>query len=106
MNFPSWKIQLQSLLVGYELQGYLTGSILCPEQMVKSNNKQSLNPAYTFWQRQDKFLLLVIVASVTESLVPLIATPETSQDAWVKLAKMFASKTVGNLALKSFNVAF
>ena len=93
MNFPTWQIQFTSLLAGYDLQGYLTGNTPCPVQMIQSDNKQSLNPAYTFWQRQDKFLLHAIVASVTESIVPLIATAKTSQDAWEKLAKMFASKT-------------
>ena len=93
MNFPSWQIQLTLLLVGYDLQGYLTGNTLCPEQMIQFDNKQSVNPTYTFWQRQDKFLLHAIVASVTESIVRLIATAKTSQDAWEKLEKMFASKT-------------
>ena len=34
MNFPSWQIQLTSLLAGYDLQGYLIGSIPCLEQMI------------------------------------------------------------------------
>jgi hypothetical protein len=28
-NFPSWDAQLMSLLVGYDIWGYLDGTIVC-----------------------------------------------------------------------------
>lgn len=31
-NFPSWYAQLMSLLVGYDIQGYLDGTIICLSQ--------------------------------------------------------------------------
>ncbi|XVE54529.1 hypothetical protein DITRI_Ditri03aG0088900 [Diplodiscus trichospermus] len=92
INYPSWLLQFTSLLSGYDLTDFLTGNNPCPNTILKTENTQIINPAYTFWQRQDKSILHTIVASITEPIVPLIATEKTSQETWERLSKMFANK--------------
>ncbi|KAF5471802.1 hypothetical protein F2P56_008569 [Juglans regia] len=82
-NFPSWRAQLMSLLISYDLQGYLDGTIVCPSSMLPTSTSSSAavpNPAYCRWFRQDKLLLHAILTSVSEPILPLIASSSTARD--------------------------
>ncbi|GKV34397.1 hypothetical protein SLEP1_g42772 [Rubroshorea leprosula] len=46
-NYLSWKTQFTSHLAGYELLGYLDGTLPCPV---------ATKPDYSLWARQDKLL--------------------------------------------------
>lgn len=94
MNFPSWRAQFHSLLLGYDLMGFVDGSVPCPSKtVVKDGQTVSPNPAYTYWVRQDQLLLHAIIASVSESVMPLIASAKTSHEAWTKLGKLYANRS-------------
>jgi hypothetical protein len=91
-NFPLWRAQLTSLLIGYDLQGYIDGTTICPSSTLPPNispdgsaSANAPNPAFLHWLRQDKLILHAILASVSESVMPLIATSSTAHDAWSKL---------------------
>lgn len=43
---------------------------------------QSWNPAYTFWIRQDKLILNVILASLPKEISHFVTTTQTSLEAW------------------------
>ncbi|KAF5454099.1 hypothetical protein F2P56_023787 [Juglans regia] len=95
-NFPSWRAQLMSLLIGYDLQGYLDGTIICPSSTLPTSTSSSAvvpNPAYWHWFRQDKLLLHAILASVSEPVMPLIASSSTAHDAWSKLQRLYANRS-------------
>lgn len=78
-NYPSWRAQFFTLLIGYDLLGYIDGTFPCPPKTASSSTTAfSLSPAYLHWFRQDKLLLNVIFASVSESVMPLIAVASTS----------------------------
>jgi hypothetical protein len=90
LNFPSWRAQLMSLLIGYNLQGYIDGTIICPSQTLhnpttRSSSAGNSNPAFWCWFRQDNLLLHAILASVSEPIMPLITTSTTARNAWVKI---------------------
>lgn len=34
INYPSWRVQYESLLFGYDLDGYFDGTLPCPEGIV------------------------------------------------------------------------
>ncbi|KAA8525150.1 hypothetical protein F0562_006986 [Nyssa sinensis] len=76
-NYPSWKAQFDSFLFGYDLLGYIDGSKPCPPAELTVEGKQTPNPEFTLWQRQDKLLLHGILSSLSE--------------AWNRLAKYYAN---------------
>lgn len=59
---------------------------LCSKTVVKDGQTVSPNPAT--WVRQDQLLLHAIIASVSESVMPLITSAKTSHEAWTKLGFM------------------
>lgn len=100
-NFPSWRCQFSSILLGYDLLVYIAGSYPSPEPLVTVKEthaddknvtaKTAPNPAYHHWIRQDQLLLLAIIASASESVVPFISSAATSKETWEKIQKMYAN---------------
>ncbi|KAH7848995.1 hypothetical protein Vadar_011483 [Vaccinium darrowii] len=88
-NYPSWRAQFNSLLIGFDLMGYVDGSHPCPPKIVL----EAHNPAYTFWRRHDQLLLHAIIASASEQVIFLLASATTSHEAWTKLTKLYASRS-------------
>ena len=79
-----------SLLIGYNLQGYIDGTIVCPSQTlhdptIESSSTGITNPGFWRWFRQDNLLLHAILASISEPILPLIATSSTANDALLKI---------------------
>lgn len=50
-NFLMWSRQIQALLNGYSLAGYLNGTITVPSQTITTAEVVTVNPAYTAYQR-------------------------------------------------------
>lgn len=53
-NSPSWYAQLMSLLVGYDIRGYLDGTIICLSETLSnptigSSSTSASNPAFRRW---------------------------------------------------------
>ncbi|KAF5450345.1 hypothetical protein F2P56_030705 [Juglans regia] len=90
-NFPAWRAQLESLIIGYDLQGFINGSNPCP--ILGSNPTAEAIAANSHWIHQDKLLLNGIFTSVSESIMPLIATSSTSREAWLKLTRLYANRS-------------
>ncbi|KAI5312491.1 hypothetical protein L3X38_041664 [Prunus dulcis] len=81
LNYPSWRALFKALLLGYDLLGYVDGTLAC----LASNN--------TFWKRQDQLILHAILAPISESVISLIAAASTSKAALDKLNKLYANHT-------------
>lgn len=47
-TFTTWKAQLEMLLHGHDLYGYLDGSVQTPSQTITETNKTIPNPEYKF----------------------------------------------------------
>ena len=98
-NFPSWRCQFNSILLGYNLSGFINGSFSCPAAFISNPDSTTTppemisNPAYEHWIRQDQLLLHGIISSTTESVVPFIASAQTSKQAWEKLQSLYANKS-------------
>ena len=62
-NYASWRAQLSNLLFGYDLLGYVDGSLQCPPEMINipSEPNPVPNPAHQLWLRQDRLILQVIL---------------------------------------------
>ncbi|WJZ89621.1 hypothetical protein VitviT2T_008827 [Vitis vinifera] len=90
-NFPSWHAQFESLLLGYNLFGYVDGTHTCPPLPMSTN--AAATTAHHLWFHQDKLILSAILTSVSLAVIPLIATSQTSYQTWTKLTKLYASRS-------------
>ncbi|GFY82736.1 hypothetical protein Acr_02g0009760 [Actinidia rufa] len=89
INYLTWRAQFNALLTGYDLMRYVDGFYSEPPKIL---NKAS-NPAHLLWLRQDQLLLHSIIASVSEEIMPLIASATTSRMAWEKLNTLYANRS-------------
>ncbi|CAH9070962.1 unnamed protein product [Cuscuta epithymum] len=96
-NFISWQLQIQSILTGYNLDGYLDGSHPCPPATVVTNGVISPNPAYSSWVRQDKLIFGALIGTLTSSVVSLITRAKTTKDAWDTLSSVYAQPSRGHI---------
>ncbi|PKI72681.1 hypothetical protein CRG98_006932 [Punica granatum] len=92
-NYASWKTQFNSLLVGYDLVGYINGSFPCPLETITRDGQTIKNSAYILWRRQDQLLLHAIIVSVSEGIMGLIPQAKTSAEAWATLGKLYANRS-------------
>ena len=96
-NYLSWKLQFQTLFIGYDLQGFIDGSKPCPPQQLVTADSTSPNPAYYAWIRQDQLMLNALIGSIHHSIIPFIAQAATSQEAWNILASTYANPSRGRI---------
>ncbi|CAH9124211.1 unnamed protein product [Cuscuta epithymum] len=95
-NFPVWKCQVQSALIGLGLEGYIDGTITPPSPFT-DDLKTIPNPCYKIWYRQDKTLLSALLGSCSDTIQPLISSVTTARMAWEKLANTYASTSRGRI---------
>lgn len=87
------------LLRGYDLMGYVDGTIPCPRTIpisttrTTTNTTTTINPEYTTWVKQDQILLGWLLSSLTEPVLAQIIGLETSADVWNALQRHFASSS-------------
>ncbi|EYU20927.1 hypothetical protein MIMGU_mgv11b021353mg [Erythranthe guttata] len=84
-NYPSWHAIFTTILVGYDLMGYLDGTLPCPSTPTEKSSAGDL-AHYAHGYRQDQLLLNAIFSSVSETVMPLITMTTTSP-------RLFASKS-------------
>lgn len=66
-NYPSWKAQIDALLFGYDLIGYVDGTKPRPPKMISAKGKQTPNPDALLWKMQDKPFFHGILVSLRSS---------------------------------------
>lgn len=76
-NFVTWKAQLELLLHGHDLYGFLDGTKAAPSEKITDNEKLIENPKYRIWFRQDKLIHNAILTSVDPTLAPLVVTAKS-----------------------------
>ncbi|XP_057958776.1 E3 ubiquitin-protein ligase RSL1-like [Malania oleifera] len=99
-NFPFWRSQLTSLLIGYDLQGYIDDTTICLSRTISpstsfasSSSADVSNPIFWRWLKQDKLILHAILVSVSEPVISFIATSTTAHDAWSKLQRLYTNRS-------------
>jgi hypothetical protein len=100
-NYLSWRLQFQTLFIGYDLQGYIDGTKPCPSQYLTTTTDntttQTLNQEYHTWIRQDQLILNAIIGSITPTIIPFIAQATTAREAWNILAATYATPSRGRI---------
>ncbi|KAL2471076.1 Uncharacterized protein Adt_39212 [Abeliophyllum distichum] len=90
-NYLSWHTQWYSLLIGYDLLGYVDGTTICPSATIKVDNVEAVNPDHVFWVRQDHLLRGALIASLAPEVIPFVTSTKTSRDVWIKLETTYAT---------------
>ncbi|KAK0597079.1 hypothetical protein LWI29_021647 [Acer saccharum] len=96
-NYMSWKIQFQTLFIGYDLLGYIDGSKPCPASTLTVNTVSSPNPAYGIWVRQDQLIMNAIIGSLSPTIISFVASAKTSMEAWNILSNTYAKPSRGRI---------
>ncbi|CAH9051244.1 unnamed protein product [Cuscuta epithymum] len=95
-NYPIWKFQVHSALIGLGLDGYVNGSIAAPDQYLDTAKTQP-NPCYAIWFRQDCTIISALLGSCADAVQPLISSVTTVRQAWDKLSLTYASTSRGRI---------
>ncbi|CAA7035663.1 unnamed protein product [Microthlaspi erraticum] len=96
-NFIMWSRQVHALFDGYDLAGYLDGSIEVPPPTITTDNVVSVNPLYTTWKRQDKLVFSALLGAINVSIQPLLSTANTAAEIWTILTSTYAKPSRGHL---------
>ena len=92
-NFPVWRRHVQSTLIGFGIEDFITGATTAPPTTITDKDTTKPNPAYISWFRQDQVIYSAILGSCSDEIQPLIASASTAKDAWDRLTTSFASKS-------------
>ncbi|OIT34755.1 hypothetical protein A4A49_58213, partial [Nicotiana attenuata] len=93
INFVNWKAQVESLMLGHDIYGYLDGTMTTPPKIVTVNNSEEPNPKYKLWFRQDQLIRNALMASVDPKITSAITKTSTSKQAWDSLHNLYANKS-------------
>ncbi|KAJ8633328.1 hypothetical protein MRB53_026664 [Persea americana] len=97
-NYLLWHMPL---LKGYELEGYVDGSLSCPPRILPTDKTDAehlvINPAYTAWQKQDQVLLGWLFSTLSETTLAQVVGLSTSRDVWLALENQYASRSRARL---------
>ncbi|KAI9177744.1 hypothetical protein LWI28_018729 [Acer negundo] len=96
-SYRSWKLQFHTVLIGFDLMGFVDGNCSCPPATITTDNTSTPNPAHHIWVRQDQLLLNAILSSISPSIIPFIVSAKTVHDAWTALANTYAKPFRGHI---------
>lgn len=96
-NYLTWSIQMKSLLKGYSLVKFIDNSVKRPSPTVIVDGTEKQNPDHDVWQRQDSLLYSALIGANETLLQPLIATSNSSLEAWNMLATTYAKPPRGHI---------
>lgn len=86
-NFLMWSRQVHALLDGYDLGGYIKGSIVVPLATITTDDGITTNPAYTLWKRQDRLIYSALLGAITTTIQPILST---ASEIWQTLTMTYA----------------
>ncbi|KAM0003914.1 putative RNA-directed DNA polymerase [Helianthus debilis subsp. tardiflorus] len=90
-NFPSWRKQVLSTLIGLELDHHITGTPEPPAQKIVTGEVSKPNPDYLLWFRQDQMIISALLGSCSDAIQPLVSSADTARHAWNTLNASYAS---------------
>lgn len=99
-NYVTWNFQMQLILEGNGIVGFVNGYIPYPAQFDDSDsddetveNNHHVSDAYQVWKIHDKALMTLISATMSSSALSCIIGCQSSKDMWDNLRERFASVT-------------
>lgn len=96
-NFLMWSRQVHALLDGYDLAGFIDGSMVTPPPTLTTADVITVNPAYTLWKQQDKLIYIALLGAITVSIQPILSTTTTSAQIRETLSATYAKPSRGHI---------
>lgn len=99
-NYVTWNFQINLLLEGNGIVGFVNGTVPCPAKFDALdsaegdvNDTASVSDAYKIWKIHDKALMTLIAATLSPSALSCIIGCQSSKEMWNNLRERFASVT-------------
>ncbi|XP_010513458.1 PREDICTED: uncharacterized protein LOC104789463 [Camelina sativa] len=96
-NYLMWSLQINALFDGYELCGYLDGFVVLLPATVTVDTIITVNPAFTFWNRQDKLLYSALIGAISSPFQPQVSRATIASELWQTLAATIAKPSRGHI---------
>ncbi|KAM2927639.1 hypothetical protein COP2_034965 [Malus domestica] len=99
-NYLQWHFQMQLLLEGYGIMGFVDGSTCCPSQFssISSSDSEASSMGvgsriesddYKAWKMHDYALMLLLTATLSSSAISYVIGSTSSREMWVCLQNHF-----------------
>ncbi|CAL2258852.1 unnamed protein product [Prunus armeniaca] len=93
-NYLTWNFQMQLLLEGHGLLGFVDGSRLCPPRFDEDSDVEGVETdAYTVWKMHDRALMQLLIATLSSTAISYVIGCTSSHDLWVQLKDRFSTVT-------------
>ena len=96
-NYLTWSIQIKALLRGYNMLKFIDSSAAPPSETITVADREQTNPAFDSWTRQDALIYSALMGAIEKTNQPLIASANTSLEAWTTLASTYGKPTRGHI---------
>ncbi|KAG7534176.1 Integrase catalytic core [Arabidopsis thaliana x Arabidopsis arenosa] len=90
-NYLMWSRQVQGLLNGYDLTGYVDGTTAVPPSTTTVAGATTDNPAFKLWKRQDQLIYSALIGAISITVQPYLSKAKTSADIWSTLSEIYAT---------------
>ncbi|KAM1692819.1 hypothetical protein ACFX2K_032390 [Malus domestica] len=103
-NYLTWNFQIDLLLEGHGLMGFVDGSHICPPRFIASSSRDSNvsssdggslieSDEFKVWKMHDRALMQLITATLSPSPVSCAISSTSARDLWVRLKEQFSIVT-------------
>ncbi|KAM1500115.1 hypothetical protein ACFX10_022715 [Malus domestica] len=99
-NYVTWNFQMELLLDGNGILGFVYGSIPCPNKYVDSKsedeaveNPQGINDVYTMWRIHDNALMTLTIATLSPAALSCVIGCQSLFEMWINLKERFSNMT-------------
>ncbi|KAL5781189.1 hypothetical protein ACOSP7_006218 [Xanthoceras sorbifolium] len=93
-NFLLWRQQVQAAVKGNRLFSFLDPEVSPPPKL---SSNGSISEEYLDWEQQDQALLVWILSSITQELLPEFVSCSTACEAWQTIQQLFSSQLTANI---------
>ncbi|KAM2756431.1 hypothetical protein PS2_018299 [Malus domestica] len=103
-NYLAWHFQMQLLLEGHSIIGFVDGLMSCPAQFSQDSSDGSAilsgdsftrvpTDDYKIWKMHDKALMQLITATLSPAAVSCVIGSTSSKELWTRLKDQFSTVT-------------
>ncbi|KAH1063321.1 hypothetical protein J1N35_028308 [Gossypium stocksii] len=89
-----WQQQVKLILDGYDLLGFLDGTLNSPSRFVQMPEGTLVpNPSAQIFRQQDRLLTSWLLSTISTSHLPSFIDAQSAYDIWTMAANLFATDT-------------
>ena len=96
-NYVFWKCQILPAARAHDLEAYLLGTKLKPNEVIINSGNPSatiVNPDYISWMRLDQFVMSWLLSSISEQMLGhVVQCKSAAEKIWIVLEQLFSTKS-------------